>query len=355
MNAAVNYAALGALPEDQRLKALAGAVNFELGLVQMGLDIMGGKAANAPQLRDTTGIPMSGEAVNMEAVKAFLSRKYATPGDNPNLVNTAGRVQTWFRQGLQDVDLGWTNLFTHVDLRNSTQPSFEIMGASSTMKFVQRAPGEKVEINRDFGDTSAIVSYVTYAGGLGVLDDWFRFQQFWNVEQVITEFRLKYYQLQAEIHYGLLTALGAGVNFAYTTDATVTFNAAAADILRKTAAKGYGAGQNAQFYIVVNPEKLGYVTKMLDTTRGSQLLAYRAGAEPIGYNVAGIIATTEVPANANAYYLVLPGRKMQRATWLDLSIEDNRDIYKRAQDWVGTGQFNAAIGDVDQVRRVAFA
>lgn len=355
MNAAVNYAAIGALPEDQRLKALAGAINFELGLVQFGLDVMGGKAANAPQLRDVAGKAAGGELVNLEAIKAALTRKYATPGDNANLQNTAGRVQQFFRAGLQDIDLGWTNLYTHVDLRNSTQPSFEILDATSTLKFVQRAPGEKVEINRAFGDTSAVVKYVTYAGGLGVLDDWFRFQQYWNVEQVVTEFRLKYYQKQAELHYGLFTALGAGVNHAFTTDATTTFNAAAASILRAVANKGYGAGQNAQFYILVNPEKLGYVTKMLDTTRGSQLLAYRENAEPIGYNVAGIIATTEIPANANAYYLVLPGRKIQRGTWLDLSIEENRDIYKRAQDWVGTGQFNAAIGDTDQVRRVAFA
>lgn len=354
MNAAVKYAAVGALPEDQRLKALAGAINFDLALPQLALDLYGGKAANDPRVRDTQGKAF-GSTVSIEAIKAALSQKYATPGDNPNLQATAGRVQSYFHAGLNEIDLGWTNLFTNVDLRSSNQPSFEILDASSTLKFVQRAPGEKVEINRDFGDTSAVVKYVTYAGGLGVLDDWLRFQQFWNIEQVVMEFRAKYFEKQAALHYGLFVALGSGINIAFDTDATVTFNKAAASILRAVKAKGYGVSQNVGFYILVNPEKLGYVTKMLDTTRGTQLLAYNQNSEPVGYNVLGVIATTEIPAAATDYYLVLPGRKIQRATWMDLSIETNRDIYKRAQDWVGTGQFNAAIGDVDQVRRVAFA
>lgn len=347
----VNYSAIGKLPEDQRLKALADAVNMELGLIQLSLDIQGGKALSAPQLngRAKTAAP------TLEQVKAYLSTKYATPGDNANLLNTAGRIQSFFHTGLDEVDLGWTNLFTLVDLRGSSQPSFDIIDASSTLKFTQRAPGEKVEINRTFGDTSATVKYVTYAGGLGILDDWFRYQQYWNVEAVITEFRAKYYALQAELHYGLFTALGSGINQAFTTDATVTFNAAVASMLRAVKDKGYGASSTTPVYILTNPERVGYINKMLATTNGSLLLGYNQNAQPIGYNVAGVIATTEIPADSTGYYVVLPGRKIQRGVWMDLSIESNRDIYKRAQDWVGTGQFNAAIGDTAQVRRVLFA
>ncbi len=40
---------------------------------------------------------------------------------------------------------------------------------------------------------------------------------------------------------------------------------------------------------------------------------------------------------------------------MDLQIEKNRDIYKRAEDWVGTMQYNATIADTSQVRRVLFA
>lgn len=351
---AVNYSNLAQVPEADRLPELLKAVNLDLALPQMALDVQGGKAAHAAQLIGVDGMAM-GKAIDAPAVKAFLSTKYATPGDNPMLAATANRVVQYFHTGLNEMDLGWTNLFRFVDMRASNQPSFTVMGASTGLTFKQRAPAEKVEINRNFGETSAVVEFVTYAGGLGVLDDWLRFQQYWNVQQVVEEFRGKFYDKQAEIHYGLLTAIGAGINVAFDTDATKTFNKAVAGMLRALDGKGMGISSGAQVDIVVNPEQLGYVLKMLEATRGSQLVANNANAQPLAYSVRSIISTTKIPANATGYYVVLPDRKLQRATWMDLQIESNRDIYKRAVDWVGTSQFNAAVGDTDQIRRIAFS
>jgi hypothetical protein len=239
---------------------------------------------------DATGKPIA-KSFGADAVKAHLATKYATPGDNPALAATADRVAGFFHSGINELDLGWTNLFQFVDMRQSNQTSFKVIGASTTMQFKQRAPGEKVEIARNIGSTDTPVEYVTYAAGLGVLDDWLRFQQFWNIEQTVAEFRGKYYDLQAELHYGLITALGSGIDVAYATDATVTFNAAAAAILRNMRASGYALGAGVQFTILTSPEKLGYVLKMLEATRGSQLVANTAGAQPIAYSVGQVVAS----------------------------------------------------------------
>lgn len=351
---AVNYSNIAKVPEAERLSALAKAVNFELSLPGMALDIAGGKGAFGAQVVDITGKSL-GKSFGTDAIKAHLATKYATPGDNPGLAATADRVAGFFHTGINELDLGWTNLFQFVDMRQSTQTSFKVIGANTTLQFKQRAPGEKVEIARNIGSTDTPVEYVTYAAGLGILDDWLRYQQYWTIEQTVAEFRGKYYDLQAELHYGLFTAQGSGIDVAFATDATVTFNKAAATMLRNMRSSGYALGAGVQFSILTSPEQLGYVLKMLEATRGSQLVANSANGQPIAYSVGQVIASPYVPAADTGYYLIVPGRRNQRAVWMDLQIESNRDIYKRAQDWVGTGQFNAAVGDSNQVRRVKFA
>lgn len=358
MKTVSNFKALFALPEDQRLKALVEAINFEFALPQMGIDMLGGastigKTVNGIRVIDSAGVKSA--LPNTDRIKSFLAAKYATASDNPVLSDVATRVESFFHSNMPEIDLGYLSLFTLVDLRGTNQDSFEIIDTNGGITFKQRAPGEKVEIRREIAESSTPVKYLTFADGIGLLDDWLRFQKFWNVEQVVSEFRAKAWDKKAEIHYGLLTALGAGVDQAFATDDTQTFNAAAAAILRGVRSKGYAAGQNAQFYIVCSPEKVGRILKMLEATQGSPRVAFQANAEPIAYTVAGVISTTFVPANDTGYYLVLPGRKMQRGEWLDLSIEQNRDIYTRATDWVGTQQFNAIIGDTAQVRRVKYA
>lgn len=351
---AVNYSNIAKVPEADRLSALAKAINFDLSLPQLALDVQGGKSGAGVQIVDVAGRPL-GKSFSVDAIKATLATKYATPGDNASLAATADRVAGFFHSGLNEIDLGWTNLFQFVDMRQSTKSSFKIIGASTSMVFKQRAAGEKVEISRDITSTDAPVEYVTYAAGLGILDDWLRFQDYWTMEQTVSEFRGKYYDIQADLHYGLFTGQSTGIDVNFSTDATQTFNNAAADMLRDMRDSGYALGSGVQFKILTSPEKLGYVLKMLEATRGSQIVAYNANAQPIAYSVSEVIASPHVPANDTGYYLIVPGRRLQRAVWMDLQIETNRDIYKRAQDWVGTGQFNAAVGDTNQVRRVKFA
>lgn len=355
MRTVSNFKALGTLPANQQMKALAEAVNFELGLVNDYIDICGGRVKHAPGVQVFDAAPAANQMPSLEVIKGYLSRKYTTASDTPTLSDTGARVQSFFHTNMPEVDLAWTNLFTPVDLRGSTQDHFDIIGTNAGLSFQQLAPGEVIKIRRNITEDVTTVSMVEYGEGLGILDKWMQFQQFWNVEQAVAEFRSQAWDKMAEIHYGLLTALSAGVNVAFTTDDTVTFNAAAAALLRGVRESGYGAGQNASLQIYCAPEHKGRILKMLEATQGSLFVASQANAQPIAYNISAVIATTHIPANSTGYYLALPGRKIQRGTWKDLTLESKRDIYAGAQDWVGRMQFNAAIGDTAQVRRVLFA
>lgn len=346
---------------EAQLKALKQAIDFEFSLPGMFCDIAGPQAGRmfASKSSEGAGVRVfgatTGRTISEDQVKAHLSRKWATPGDNPVLQDMAGRVASWFHSNMPEIDLGWTNLFQLVDLRGSNQDTFEILDTNAGISYEQIAPGAKIKVRREFSENATPVKYLTYGDGIGILDDWLRFQRFWNVEQVTAEARAKAWDKQAELHYGLFTGLSSAVNYSFATDDTQTFNGAAAQILRNVHGKGYGAGQNASFWILCAPEHVGRILKMLEARSGSQIVATQTNAQPLAYNVAGVIASTYVPSNSTGYYLTLPGRKIQRGVWKDLTVESDRDIYSRAQDWVFHLQFNAAIGDTAQVRRVLFA
>ena len=174
------------------------------------------------------------------------------------------------------------------------------------------------------------------------------------ISDTVSEFNAKAWDAKASWHYQLLVALPVGVNVPFNVDDTKTLNIAAAGILRKVRAKGYGAGSSAGFKIVCAPEDVGRITKMLTAGAGTLVVAYNPNVQPISVHVSEVIASVYIPANTGGYYLCLPGRKLKRGDWKDLTVESERNIYVRANDYVGTFQTNAAIGDQDQVARVMF-
>lgn len=357
MGAVARLEKLSQLSGEQQLKALVQAIDLELSLPGMYLDLQGGKSANGPTVTLLGQRPADATGPRLEHIKAALQQKYATPADTPQSSDVAARIDQWFHTGMRELDTGWTNLFRFVDMRGGNQDSFEIVTGTFGITFKQRSPGEKTEIWRLPAETEMPVKYVTYSAGAGILDDWLRYNKWWKIDDILVEFRMKAWAHQAEQHYGLLTSQGSGINFAHVSGddlGTETLNAAAAAIYRAQQDKGTGVSASTPLWIVTSPEKRGYILRMLEATQGSLIVGYNQG-QPIAVTIAGVIATTYVAANDTGYYLVLPGRKLVRGTWMDLQIEKARDIYKRAEDWVGTMQYNAVVGDTTQVRRVLFA
>lgn len=353
MTSVARYSNLAKAPEGpQRLKALVQAIDFDLSLPQMYLDLHGGKAANQSNVHFPHGIK-SVEPVSVERVKAFLAQKYTTPGDTPGLEDIAAAVTSIYHTNMPAMDLAWTRLFTVHDLRGSTSDTFEILDTNAGITFTQRAPGEEVKVRRRIYEDLLPVKYLEFADAVGLLDSWLDFQKWWNVQNVVSEFVAKAWDRKAQLHYNLIHQLGAGINTAFATDATTTFNNAASSIVRGLEASGIST--TGSFKILTSPERVGYILKMLEAQRGSNAVAFGPTVQPLAYTVDEVIGSVHIPANATGYYLILPGRKMQSGNWKDLTTESARDIYKAASDIVGRMRFNAAVGEENQVRRVAFS
>lgn len=353
MRTSLKYDALKGMTREQQIAALKAAISMEMAKPALAIELAGPQVFKGYYAVNDSG--MKREAPTFERIKSFLAAKYATTSDNPVLNDVANQFEQFFHTNMPEMDMGFAALFDLVDLRRSTHDHFDIIDTNAGISWSQRKPGEETKIRRAITEAKATVNYLEFSDGLGLLDAWLDFQQFWNIDEAIAEFRAKYYDKMASTHYGLLTALGAGVDIPFATDDPTTFNTAAADIIRKTKDKGYGVSTNTELYIVAAPEKVGRIQRMLTAQVGSPIVSAGTVSQPIGFRVKGIIASTQVTAADTGYYLVLPSRKMKRGVWKDLTIESARNITVSATDLVGVGRYNAAVGDSDQVRRVKYA
>lgn len=356
MRTNIKYAALAALAATSQIATLAQAVDFELKKPQLMLDMLSGPSGaylGGKQMILADGRRM--EAPSTERIKAFLAQKYATSSDNPILGDIAAQFASFFHSNMPEIDTGWTVLYDLVDLRGSTHDHFDIIDTNAGVTYDQIKPGAEIKKRTKISEVKTTVGLITMGAALGILDDWIQRQQFWKVDDAIGEFRAKHFDKMAELHYGLFTALSTAIDVAFTVDDPTTFNAAAASMLRAVRSSGYAVGQNVGLYALTSPEKVGRVTRMITADRGSGLVQFGTVKEPIAYSVQGVISSTFVPANDTGYYLVLPGRKIKRGLFKDLTVESQRNAAVRAEDLYAHAQYNAAIGDTAQVRRVKFA
>lgn len=358
-----NLSRLRSLPEDQQKAALRGMVAFGLKLPHMAIDLLGSRASqifvdgNSKMLGQRPVLPTDAEIKRYltsedAGRKWFGGQKWAVPGDNPQLTDVANAMNQFFHE-LPALDLGYQSQFDFVDMRGSSETTFEIINTGLGITWSRLDGGGNIKVNREIAEGSVAVPYLTFGAGLGIQDDWFRYNKFYLVEDAVREFQAKYFSVHADVHYGLFTALGAGVNVAFATNDQNTLNNAAAAIARAMEPKGY-ASASMQFDIITSPEQVGRILLMLEARQGSAFVAMQ-NRQPIAWTVRNVIASTRITAGDTGYYLVLPGLRLKRAQWLDPTLESDRVAAAAATDWYGRAQFNAAIGDQAQVRRVLFA
>lgn len=355
MRTKIKFNALAQLPDDQKFKALAQAISLELQKPALLQDMMEGKSALCGRQAYLLNDADRPKAPTAEQIKNYLARKWTVGSDTPALMGVATEVESFWHSNMPEIDTGYEAAFDFMDLRASGYDHFDLIDTNAGISFNQVKPGQEVKIRRAISETQTVVKYLEIADGLGLLNDWIRFNKFWNIDEAVAEFRAKFYDRKAELHYGLLTALPSGVNVPFDTDDAKTFNNAAAALFRALRERGYGLGQNPSLLIFAPPEQAGRINKMLMATQGSQIVSMGTLSQPIAFTVRAVITSTHIPANSTGYYLVLPGRKIKRADWQDLTVVSDNNIYTNATDWVGRGKFNAIIGDQAQVRRVLFA
>lgn len=280
---------------------------------------------------------------------ALAAQKGATgPSDAPDLMNrntpvTAGVFYTAVVDPL--LDFGFEDLFDFVDMKESLQTSFDILDVSNLITFAEVKSGERM---KKYGIQSgkSTVSKMIVAAAIGILDDWINYAQYWNLNQAAIEARSKYYDKMAADHYALVVAAAQAQAFA--TDDITTINNACASILSGCAAKGFTLTGNEAFELRANINLKARIEKAFSLTFNSPNADRNQLVYTLNRKYSTKLATTE-------YYIALPGRKMKRGVWSELSAETDRDILMRGTDVAYCGEYNAGVGEVQQVRKCALS
>jgi len=276
----------------------------------------------------------------------LMAAKGATgPSDAPNSMDRNLVTAGVFYPGMVDplLDFGFEELFDFIDMRNSMQTSFDILDISNAITFAEVKSGERMK-KYGISDTKSTVSKMIVAAAIGILDDWINYNQYWNLNQAAMEAKSKYYDKMATDHYALIAA-GAQAQ-AFDTDDITTINNACADILVDCAAKGFTLTGNETFELRANITLKQRIEKAFALTFNSPNADKNQLVHTLNRKYSTKLATTE-------YYVVLPGRKIKRGVWSDLSAETDRDILIRGTDVAYCGEYNAAVGEVEQIRKCA--
>jgi hypothetical protein len=289
--------------------------------------------------------------VDQELVEKVLSaagmKGLTGPSDASNGMNTSGDVIAGVFRPADDplLNYGFEELFDFVDMRNSMQTSFDILDVQNLITFAEVKSGQRM---KKYGvtDNKATVVKMIIAAAIGIMDDWINYYQYWNLNQAAEEARAKYYSKMAADHYALVTA--AAQAQAFDTDDITTINKACASILSGCAGKGYNITGNEVFELRANINLKQRVEKAFALTFNSP----NSDKNQLVHTVNRKYTTTVA---ADGIYVVLPGRKLKRAIWSDLSAETDRDIMMRGTDVAYCGEYNAGVGEVQQVRKCALS
>ncbi len=286
---------------------------------------------------------LAAEPLAMVSAEKFVGRDALLMGSAPPVIVTGSDT-------VDQPDRGYEALFSLVDMTNSSNDTFELTGVTGGVTFYQQKPGELAKLSRLPSAGKVDVGMLRFTGGFAILDDWLRFNKLYKIDELTSDTVNRWYEQKADLFYGLISALGAGVNQAFATDDVTTINAAAAQIIVDMAAAGYSVSAASKFYIVCHPTLLARVYKALAAVFTNP----NANNNQIVYNIAGVIPTAKIASTS--YYVALPGYKSKRAEWEDLTTRPaQRNELALGADHVWTGAYNGAIAETKQFRRCALS
>ena len=290
---------------------------------------------------------------------AVSLQNMATVSDFPEyLTNLFAKFQT-----MPIYDMGYEAIF---DIRPlSGTDGYDVYATEDNIQFVKILPGGTVKYYGQAGAKYRV--YVDFYGGGAAIDHRLLYaRDFYRIEELLTALRNRAYIKKASVAYGLIEAIGAGINVAWqnldpstlaNTDATYTMNrdaqtmvTARNTLIANNLTKGYVPDGLTQTFVILCPYQL--------TQRIKRALAYRRQEM--------IDATTEVPGNfvviettmlasSTQYYMIIPKGKSTGATLLDLTQfnEFNQDnLTEKIADWMA---FGFDIGDTQQFARLAIS
>lgn len=290
------------------------------------------------------------------AAQAYINKINSTPvggekvvGPDSNLMSAIPVVLV-MSDTIKSPDRGYEMLFDEVDMRASSNDSFDVLDVTGGVTFYQKLPGQEVKLSEIPTSAKTAVAMLRFAGGFNVLDDWIRFNKYYLIDQLFADTVLRWWGNKATIFYGLVAALSAGINETFLTDDVTTINKACAQILSDLQAAGYPVDENSQFVITCNPSLRARIFKAIAST----FLLPNTNNNQIVFNISAVISTTKIVNTT--YYVSLPGGKNQRGEWEDLNLRPpQRDELQLGAAHVWTGGYNGIIGEAKQHRRCALS
>lgn len=279
-------------------------------------------------------------------------REFVTAGSFPSDMN-AQRYIDQFMITEGEMDMGFEEIF---DIHQPAQAQFvasqfEILDVENGWTMDEVTRGQELKYGK-LSAKAAVVAYLMFGGGLSIDGVWWDDQKLFNIAQVLQGARTNSYFRKAKHFYGLLTSLGAGVNFNTGTDLTAKINGACAAILRDLQGKGIGVSRNVEFCVVHAPEDAGLVDAAI-LTRSDVAVQTSTSRERLQYRLRPIY-TTHVPASGtgSGIYVVLPKGKLKGGYRMlpTLFGKFNQDRY--ADDLALWERYAGAIGETKQVKRI---
>lgn len=288
---------------------------------------------------------------------------YTTKGDFPaDVLDIIEKYHT----GIEDIDVGWRSVFDVLDFQQTKKNGFKIRDVSSTLTFRKVPTGDKVEVYEMSG-TDAEVPFDRFGGALGWDRTWFDDEDYWQATDTAMEFRNKYFNDMADVHYGLIEALGAGINLAWqvpsptglaATDAQYelsrdinTINEACRQMIENLDSEGMSVTPNTQLGVLA-PLAL---RARLNRAQGAQMgMASLRNPTQVEFALAPPIYTTRLTSNT-VYYIFLPGKKSKSGIRQDLTMFADFDILAYADVTAGWGRYGAGIGESQQFARCSIS
>ncbi len=269
-----------------------------------------------------------------------------TAGDMATTNNSARDYIDRFLVTPLEMDDGWRQIYTVHDeavaAAQANKSGFRVLELESGVTFKERLPGEAVEFRKITGSESW-VTYKNFGGGISIDRDFWADADYLSIADLLVAFRAAGYGEQADILYGLLTAIASGRNFSTGADLIAKMNGAAASILRAQQGKNIGASANATFLVVHAVEQKANVMAALATLSDVALQTATSKTKLV-FNFKPL-ATTRVPATGtgSGIYVGLPGGRSKAGIRQDLTLYGQFNISRNADDLAGFMRYNGVV------------
>ena len=289
-------------------------------------------------------------------------QEYTTKGDFPTEILDTIEV---YHTNIRDIDNGWREIFDVKDFTGTKKNGFKIRDVQSGLTYRRVPTGDKVEVYGMEG-TEVEVPFDRYGGALGWDRTWFEDEEFWQASDTAIEFRNKYFNDMARVHYALIEAIANTINLAWQAPSPAglaatdpqyelsrdinTINVASVNIILNLENQGMDVSPTTSFILLAPLNLRARMNRALQATYGQASLRTPTQVE----HAITPLYTTRL-TNTDQYYLCVPKRKAKSGIRKNLEVFSDFDILSYSDVTAAWGRYGGAIAEIEQFQRCAIA